>query len=72
MYAGSETDAVYLALDAGAAGFDTMGDDKTAGDSLFIAPGQKRVSFKVTARKGSKLSYFCAVHPWMQGKITVK
>jgi hypothetical protein len=53
-------------------GVDTMGDDKTAGDSAFIAPGQKTFSFKVTARAGSKLFYFCAVHPWMQGKITVK
>jgi plastocyanin len=61
-----------IEYNTGAAGFDTMGDDKTAGDSLFIAPGQKRVSFKVSAKKGSKLSYFCAVHPWMQGKISVK
>ena len=51
---------------------DTMGDDKKAGDSAFIAPGQKTFKFKVTAKKGSKLFYFCAVHPWMQGKITVK
>jgi plastocyanin len=51
---------------------DTMGDDKKAGDSAFIAPGQKTFKFKVTARKGAKLFYFCAVHPWMQGKITVK
>jgi hypothetical protein len=51
---------------------DTMGDDKTAGDSAFIAPGQKSFSFKVTAKKGSKLFFFCAIHPWMQGKITVK
>jgi plastocyanin len=61
-----------IAYNAGADGFDTMGDDKTAGDSLFIAPGQKRASFKVAAKKGAKLTYFCAVHPWMQGKITVK
>jgi hypothetical protein len=51
---------------------DTMGDDKKAGDSAFIAPGQKTFKFKVTAKKGAKLFYFCAVHPWMQGKITVK
>jgi plastocyanin len=50
---------------------DKMGDDKTAGDSAFIAPGQKSFSFKVTADEGSKLFYFCAIHPWMQGKITV-
>jgi plastocyanin len=55
---------------AGAAGFDTMGDKDTAGDSLFIAPGQGG-SIKVTADKGSTLTYFCAVHPWMQGKIKV-
>jgi plastocyanin len=41
------------------------------GDSAFIAPGQKRFSFKVTADKGSKLFYYCAIHPWMQGKINV-
>ena len=34
---------------AGAEGFDTIGDDQTAGDSMFIA-----------------------VHPWMQGKISVR
>jgi hypothetical protein len=51
---------------------DALGDDKQAGDSEFIAPGQKRVAFQVTAKKGSVLPYYCAVHPWMQGKITVK
>jgi plastocyanin len=59
-----------IQYNAGAAGFDTMGDKDTAGDSLFIAPGQGG-SIKVTADKGSTLTYFCAVHPWMQGKITV-
>ena len=59
-----------IEYNAGAAGFDTMGDANTAGDSLFIAPGQGG-SLKVTASKGSKLTYFCAVHPWMQGKIKV-
>jgi plastocyanin len=56
---------------AGAEGFDTLGDEKTAGDSVFFAPG-KGTSFKVTAASGSVLPFFCAVHPWMQGKITVK
>ena len=51
---------------------DALGDDKQAGDSEFIAPGQKKVVFRVTARKGSVLPYYCAVHPWMQGKISVK
>jgi plastocyanin len=51
---------------------DSLGDDKQAGDSQFIAPEQKTISFKVTAKKGATLPYYCAIHPWMQGKITVK
>jgi len=43
-----------------------------AGDSAFIAPGQKSFSFKVTAKKGSRLYFYCAVHPWMQGKLKVR
>jgi plastocyanin len=58
-------------VDAGQPGFDTEGTKSTAGDSIFLPPKGK-VTFKVTAKKGSKLSYFCAVHPWMQGTITVK
>jgi plastocyanin len=50
---------------------DTMFTPTKAGDSAFIAPGQKSFSFKVTAKKGSKLYFYCAFHPWMQGKITV-
>jgi plastocyanin len=51
---------------------DTGFTPDVAGDSAFIAPDQKTFSFKVTAKKGSKLYYFCAIHPWMQGKITVE
>ena len=58
-------------VDAGQPGFDTMGTKTTAGDSIYLPPKGK-VTFKVTAKKGSKLTYFCAVHPWMQGTITVK
>jgi plastocyanin len=50
---------------------DTMFTPDVAGDSAFIFPGQKSFSFKVTAKKGSRLYYYCAVHPWMQGRITV-
>ena len=42
-----------------------------AGDSAFLAPGTKEFKFKVTAAKGSRLHYFCAIHPWMRGKIAV-
>jgi plastocyanin len=50
---------------------DSLGDDKQAGDSQFIGPDEKKITFKVTAKKGSTLPYYCAIHPWMQGKITV-
>jgi plastocyanin len=58
-------------VDVGQPGFDTMGDAQNAGDSIFLPPKGK-VTFKVTAKKGSTLSFFCAVHPWMQGTIKVK
>jgi plastocyanin len=50
---------------------DTLGNDATAGDSAFIAPGAS-ISFKVTAPKGAKLPFYCGIHPWMQGTLTVK
>ena len=50
---------------------DTMFTPEVAGDSAFIAPGQKSFTFKVTAKKGSRLYYYCAVHPWMQGRLNV-
>ena len=58
-------------VDVGQPGFDTMGDKTTAGDSVYLPPKGK-VTFKVTAKAGTKLTYFCAVHAWMQGTITVK
>jgi plastocyanin len=42
------------------------------GDSFFIAPGAKKLTFKVTAKKGTTLRYFCVIHPWMQGTIKVR
>ena len=58
-------------VDVGQPGFDTMGDATTAGDSVFLPPKGK-VTFKVTAKRGSTLHFFCAIHPWMQGTIKVK
>jgi plastocyanin len=52
-------------VDVGQAGFDQPGD------SIVIAPKGK-ISFKVTAKKGTTLYYLCAIHPWMQGSIKVK
>src|SRR3954452_24006221 len=42
------------------------------GDSFYIAPKDKTLSFKVTAKKGKTLYYLCAIHPWMQGSIKVR
>ena len=50
---------------------DTPFTDTVMGDSAFL-PTKDTFSFKVTAKKGTTLHYFCAVHPWMQGKLKVK
>jgi plastocyanin len=55
---------------AGVLEVDSLGNADNAGDSQFIAPGQG-TSFKVTAKKGSTLYFYCAIHPWMQGKLKV-
>jgi plastocyanin len=52
-------------VDVGQPGFDAPGD------SAVVMPKGK-ISFKVTAKKGSSLYYLCAIHPWMQGRIKVK
>lgn len=43
------------------------------GDALVILPGgpHKTATWFVSAKPGVTLYYFCAVHPWMQGKIKV-
>jgi plastocyanin len=58
----------HLLVNVGKAGFDQPGD------SLFIAPKGPggKVTFKVTAKPGTTLSFMCAIHPWMQGRILVK
>jgi hypothetical protein len=53
-------------VNAGATGFDAPGD------SIVIAPGKSTTKIKISAKPGTTLSYICAVHPWMQGKVTVK
>ena len=58
-------------VEAGGEGFDTGGDKTAAGDSIYLPPKGK-VTFKVTAAKGTTLNFVCAVHPWMLGKIKVK
>jgi plastocyanin len=46
----------------------------TAGDSLLFGGGldNQSISAQVTAAPGTTLYYLCALHPFMQGKITVR
>jgi hypothetical protein len=37
---------------------------------LWLPPGTS-ITVPVTAPSGTTLSYFCAIHAWMQGSITV-
>jgi plastocyanin len=52
-------------VEAGGPGLDTPGD------SLFIFDDQS-ITATVSAPAGTTLLYLCAIHPWMQGEITVK
>ena len=52
-------------VDVGEPGFNEPGD------SLFFGQGGT-ISAEVTAPAGTKLKYLCAIHPWMQGQITVR
>jgi plastocyanin len=51
-------------VDVGELGLDTRLD------SLFLEPGGQ-VTAQVSAPPGTTLYYLCAIHPWMQGSITV-
>lgn len=51
-------------IEVGNSGLDSVGD------SLLLFPGGS-VSAVVSAPAGTVLRYLCALHPWMQGSITV-
>ena len=54
-----------LLVNVGEEGFDQ------SGDSVFFGPKSKQ-QIEVTAPEGSKLSYICLIHPWMQGQLRTK
>ncbi len=56
---------------AGKFGWDRMFSNDAKGDSWFTIKLGATFSQKVTAKPGTSLSYFCAIHPEMQGKIDV-
>ncbi len=64
---GPTNDIVHWIVDTGQTGLDGPGD------SIAIEGSKhKSISFKVTAPAGTTLYFFCVVHPWMHGKISVK
>jgi plastocyanin len=63
---GPTNDIVHWVVDKGQPGLDSPGD------SIAIEGGKhKSISIKVTAPAGTTLYFFCVVHPWMHGKLTV-
>jgi hypothetical protein len=58
-------------VQAGGEGWDTMGTTTKKGDSYFFAKKGESFEQPVTAKAGTTLYFMCAVHPWMQGQITV-
>jgi plastocyanin len=52
-------------VDVGGPGFNAPGDSL-----LFF--DDESISAEVTAPAGTTLKYLCAIHPWMQGEITVR
>jgi plastocyanin len=63
---GPSNDIAHWVVNKGIAGLDEPGD------SIAIEGAKhKSISIKVTAPAGTTLYFFCAVHPWMHGKITV-
>jgi hypothetical protein len=58
---------------AGAAGWDTEGNLSKKGDSWFTGL-KANASFTqtVSAAAGTKITFMCAIHPWMHGSIEVR
>jgi hypothetical protein len=59
-------------VDVGKTGWDTEGDLKNKGDSVFFMKPHNPDTAPVSAAAGTTLHFMCAVHPWMQGTIHVK
>jgi plastocyanin len=51
----------------------TVPDLNKPGDSGVFVTGKKgeKISFKVTAKKGTDLYFMCLIHPWMQAEVQV-
>ena len=55
-------------------GQDTAPNVDRPGDSGVTGSGQKneKITFNVTAKKGTELYFMCIIHPWMQAKVQVQ
>ncbi len=58
-------------VEVGKQGWDRKGDRKRKGDSWVSERKNQSFKRKVTAPEGKTLTFFCAVHPEMQGEIKV-
>jgi hypothetical protein len=69
----SDAPPKFLFLEDGV-GQDTPPKVDKPGDSGVTGEGKKgeKISFDVTAKKGSQLYFMCLVHPWMQAKVQVQ
>ena len=62
-------------VEVGKDGWDTpfdSADEGAEGDSWYTETKDETTKRKVKAKAGTKLTYFCAVHPWMVGTVKVK
>jgi plastocyanin len=47
--------------------------DKPGDSGVFMTQNKgEKISFPVTAKKGSELYFLCLIHPWMQAKLQVQ
>jgi hypothetical protein len=60
-------------VDAGLAGWSTLGSTSKTGDSWFTGKKGNKLKEVVSADPATTptLYYLCAIHPWMQGQIKV-
>lgn len=58
-------------VEVGDTGWDKAFSMHHFGDSWYTEEKNNRQTRKVSAKPGTKLFYICAIHPFMQGKITV-
>ena len=66
-----EEDPKNPLVQAGGEGWNTMGTTTKKGDSYFFSKKGESFEQPVTVKAGTTLYFMCAVHPWMQGSITV-